>query len=187
MVETLIAKIFNEKGEILKKFLNKNYIQKYLTNDEISFLEKLPGDTWEEKLTNLNKYKDGNNDKKINNKITKEPLYIYDDIKFYNVRDFAFYVYCKENNIDVFNWIYKNKGKNFFKSHKRKKDYNFKRKILEVKSVNDILTKVYEKRNDNIKVKLVCEKCCCVDYQSPKTLYHFKNMLCKRCRRKGTN
>lgn len=187
MIEVIKAKVLGTDGEILKKFLNKNYIQKYLTPEEISYIEKLPPETWIEKLEFIKNYK--NKIKKINKLNIKEydPEYVIDNIKFYNIQDFARYLYCKHNNVNAVNWVRINLGPKYFKQFKKKNDKDFKRNIIEVTNEDDIPIIVYEYRNKNIKIKFHCTKCGCVDYQSPKTILHFDNLLCKRCRRKNEN
>lgn len=187
MIEVLKAKILGTNGEILKKFLNKNYIQKYLTLEEIAYIEKLPPQDWIEKLEFIKNYKVSIIDNKSKTKnVLKEydPEYIIDNIMFYNIQDFARYLYCKHNNINAIDWVRKNLGPKYFKQFKKKNDKNFKRNIIEIKNEDDIPIIVYEHRNANIKIKIHCTKCGCVDYQSPKTILHFNNLLCKRCRRK---
>ena len=187
MIEVIKAKILGTDGEILKKFLNKNYIQKYLTLEEIAYIEKLPPQDWIEKLEFIKNYKVSIIDNKSKTKnVLKEydPEYIIDNIMFYNIQDFARYLYCKHNNINAIDWVRKNLGPKYFKQFKKKNDKIFKRNIIEIKNQDDIPIIVYEHRNANIKIKIHCTKCGCVDYQSPKTILHFNNLLCKRCRRK---
>lgn len=184
MIEILKAKVFDEKGNVLKKFLNKNYVNKYFTTEELDFIENLPPEEWVDKLDFLKNYKDTSSKKKA--AIAEyNPSYVFEGIRFNNIQDLARYVYCKENNINAVDWVRKNKGVKYLRQFKKKNDKDFKRNIIEVKSEDDIPVKVYEKRNANIKIKLHCSKCGCVDYQSPKTVLHFNNLLCKRCRRKN--
>ena len=190
MIEVIKANILGTNGEILKKFLNKNYIQKYLTLEEIAYIEKLPPQDWIEKLEFIKNYKISTsiNKSKIKN-ILKEynPKYVMDNMVFYSIQDFARYLYCKQNDINAIDWVRKNLGPKYFKQFKKKNDKNFKRNIIEIKNEDDIPIIVYEHRNENIKIKIHCTKCGCVDYQSPKTILHFNNLLCKRCRRKTKN
>lgn len=187
MTQIIRAKILGTDGAILRKFLNKDYIQKYLTPEEIAFVESLPPDTWVGKLEMLRDYKDpeptsrGEESKKVTG---FDPLYVCDNIFFYNAQDFARYIYCKENNVNAVDWVRKHKGDKFLKQHRKKTDRDFKRKVLLIDSLDDIPLKVYEKRNDNIKIKLYCSQCGKADFQSPKTVLHFNNLLCKQCRRK---
>lgn len=182
MIEVLKAKILNSDGEILKKFLNKNYIQKYLTLEEIAFVESLPPEDWVEKLEFIKNYKCPKPKSKM--EIVKyNPAYVFDKIRFENIQDLARYIYCKENNINAVKWVREHFGPKYLRQFRKKNDKDFKRNVMEVKSIDDIPVKVYEKRNTNIKIKLYCSECGCVDYQSPKTVLHFNNLLCKRCRR----
>lgn len=182
MIKILKAKILDNSGEILKKFLNKNYIQKYLTPEEIAFIELLPPKDWVEKLEFIKNYKYTETKNKA---LIAEynPAYVFDNIKFDNIQDLARYIYCKENNINAVDWVRKNLGPKYLRQFRKKNDKDFKRNMLEIKCQDDIPVKVYENRNVNIKIKLHCSKCGCVDYQSPKTVLHFNNLLCKRCRR----
>lgn len=184
MVQIIRAKILGTDGNILKKFLNKNYIQKYLTPEEIDFIEKLPPKDWVGKLEMLRDFKEEPIEKKQTETTGYDPLYVYDNIFFYNAQDFARYIYCKENNVNAIDWVRKNKGEKFMRQYKKKTDKDFKRRILLINTLDDIPLKVYEKRNDNIKIKLYCSKCGRADFQSPKTVLHFNNLLCKSCRRK---
>lgn len=186
MIQIIRAKILGTDGAILKKYLNKNFIQKYLTPEEIAFVEKLPPKDWVGKLEMLRDYKEPEIEKKTQdtNALGYDPLYVCDNIFFYNAQDFARYIYCKENNVNAIDWVRKNKGEKYMKQHRRKTDKDFKRRVLLITSPDDIPLKVYEKRNDNIKIKLYCSKCGKADFQSPKTVLHFNNLLCKSCRRK---
>lgn len=181
-LEVLKAKIFNEKNEVLKKFLNRNYIQKYLTPEEIQYIDNLPAAAWEDKLTSL---KDAQSTASDFNVIQGyKPKYVYDDKNFYSAEDLANYVYCKKNNVDSFKYVYKIFGPRFFKNVQKKQEYDCKRKIVEIKSEEDINLKVYENRNSNVKIKYFCKKCGRLVLQSPKTVLHFKDLLCPSCRRK---
>lgn len=182
MIQILKAKIFDEKNNILKKYLNKKFIQKYLTQEEIEFVEKLQGNSWEEKLLQLKKFQSIKTQSKQKNK--SSPLYVYNGIKFFSAIDIANHIYCEENQINSLQWLYKTKGKNFLKNFKKKRESDIKRKILEVSTEEEIPIKIYEKRNSNIKIKFYCKNCGVVDFQSPKTVLHFNNLLCGSCRRK---
>lgn len=80
--------------------------------------------------------------------------------------------------------FYKKFGGKYLKQFKKKRDKDFKRTIIEVENESDIKSKVFEKRNANVKIKFYCKSCGAVDYQSPKTVLHFNNLLCGSCRRK---
>lgn len=182
MIEILKAKIINDKGEVLKKFTNRQFVQKYFTPEELTFIESLPPENWIDKLNFIKDYKAV----KTPSTLVAEysPSYVYSNIKFDNIQDLARYIYCKENNVDALSWVRENKGPKYLKHFRKKNDKDFKRPIIEIHKLEDIPVVVYEKRNVNIKIKLYCRKCGCVDYQSPKTVLHFNDLLCKRCRRK---
>lgn len=184
MIDILKAKIFDQDGNILKKYLNKQYIAKYLTVEEIDFIQKLPGSTWEEQLSQLKKYSFKKYEAPVKTVKHIDPKYSIDGFNFYSIEDFARYLYCKENDIDALSIMKKKKGMKFFEQHKRKTDKSFKRKVFQIDTKDDIPLKVYEKRNSNIKIKLYCTECGRADYQSPRTVLHFNNLLCKQCRRK---
>lgn len=180
----LKAKIVGTDGNVLKKFLNKNYIQKYLNEDEIKYVESLPGDTWVDKLEYIKNTEYDIKEEKQPTAKKEDPKYVIDGVSFSNVMDLARFVYCKENNIDAVAWVRKTKGPKFFKQHRKKTNEDFKRKVLEINRQEDIPLKVWQRRNDNIKIKLYCTECGRADFQSPKTVLHFNNLLCKSCRRK---
>lgn len=178
------SKVLGTDGNVLKKFLNKNYIQKYLNDEEIQCVEDLPGDTWVDKLEYL-KTVEYNAKDDVKQVKREDPKYVVDNISFNNVMDLSRYLYCKENNIDAVAWVRKTKGSKYFKQHRKKTNEDFKRKILEIDKQEDIPLKVWQHRNDNIKIKFYCTECGKADFQSPKTVLHFNNLLCGACRRKN--
>lgn len=185
-IRLLKAKILGTDGKIVKKFLNKDYRQKYFTPDEIEFIDALGAPDWEGKLKMAVAL--GDDGQKAECKTVpvprRQPLYVYDGKDFFNIEDLARYIYCQKNGIDAVKWVRKNINPKYFHQFRKKTDKDFKRKIYLIETVDDIKTKVYPLRNSNVKIKLFCEKCGRADYQAPKVVLHFGNLYCKSCRRK---
>lgn len=95
---------------------------------------------------------------------------------------------CISNNIKILysndispmlKYIYSKYGKNYLKQFKADSKSSIKRKVVKIKRGDDI----YQYRNSNIKFQYNCEKCNKVVYTSYVVVDHFKDFLCKFCRK----
>lgn len=101
--------------------------------------------------------------------VYKEAIIKANNIKLYFQKDIKPYIDYVRNKY----------GKNFLKQFK--KDKNSKRKIIEIENEDDIKS-LFEKRNSNIKIKYNCSNCGVTELHSVRTVLHFNNLLCRKCR-----
>jgi hypothetical protein len=84
---------------------------------------------------------------------------------------------------DIKPFLYYVRGKygvNYLKSFRRKTYKDYKRKIIPVNTVEE----AFPYRNDNVRFSFICKKCGEKVATTYFILDHFKDFLCKRCRKK---
>jgi hypothetical protein len=146
MKQQTLSKILNKDGSIKFKFLNTKYAQKYLTLEELNYLNSCPGGSLHEKYNYLTK--DIQKNTQISSQISsqipqKEPEqkieispYYYQSEQFDSAQELAFWIYHRDHKHAI-----RRNYKKLFYFYKRKKryiipDFILDKKLIEVKGDN---------------------------------------------------
>ena len=118
--------------------------------------------------------------------------YIYKDNHFKSYDQLAYFIYCKDHNLEyiekilnkkelksVLKFIYSRYGRSGLSKYRDKTEKDFKRKVIEVKNIAHIETL----KNKNIKLHYKCKECNKDVYTSYSTYIRFQDFLCKNCRK----
>lgn len=164
---TLKEKLFDKNNFLYRHFMNTQYIQKYLTQEEIAQIKLFPGKTLLEKMWNMSRDKDQvcicpncNSRVPFNNWFA------------------GGYGKCPKCNKDF-------SEKVIISKKQEKKLYTgikSKRKIIEI--INYDFESLFRYRNDNVKFHFICKECGKDVVTSYTTISHTKDWLCKACRKK---